>query len=200
MCNAYDIGEKLRPGHRAAWDRLLRERFRELPKTGTIRKTDAGLVVARRESGDLVPEIMRWGFSRSLNPCINNARAEKDCRRRLDVVFRLDGEETLPDRGRGVFTNGRAPRATSRRTGFGRRMWTRTSGCGWQAYGSLQWISAPVSRWSRQRRAERWQRSTTGCRSSWPPIRLSDTLNPRVRSSFSRPTREEWKPKSAGAL
>jgi len=77
MCNAYDIGKKIRPGHRALWEKSTRDRLADLPKTHTIRKTNPGLVVQLDESGEIVPEIMRWGFSRKFNPCINNARADK---------------------------------------------------------------------------------------------------------------------------
>jgi putative SOS response-associated peptidase YedK len=77
MCNAYDIGAKIRPGHNTRSEKILRERIASLPKTRTIRKTDPGLVVRLNDDGEREPEIMRWGFDRKINPCINNTRADK---------------------------------------------------------------------------------------------------------------------------
>ena len=72
MCNAYDIGAKIRPGHNPGWEKLA-----DLPKRSPIRKTDSGLVVRRAPSGELEPQIMRWGFYRHFNASINNTRADK---------------------------------------------------------------------------------------------------------------------------
>jgi len=33
MCNAYDIGKKIRPGHRALWEKSTRDRLADLPKS-----------------------------------------------------------------------------------------------------------------------------------------------------------------------
>ena len=76
MCNVYDIGPKIRPGHKTRSEKTIRERSAELPKTRTIRKTDPGLVVRLGNDGKRDPEIMRWGFHRRINPCINNTRAD----------------------------------------------------------------------------------------------------------------------------
>jgi putative SOS response-associated peptidase YedK len=38
-----------------------------------VRKSDPGVVV----TADLGVEVMRWGFHRSFNPSVNNARSNK---------------------------------------------------------------------------------------------------------------------------
>lgn len=90
MCNLYDLG-RVRKQSRDDWEEAIAQVIRDsektlagsagenanpLPKQFGIRKTDPGLVVTR-ENGHLTPEIMRWGFYRSYNPAVNNARSEK---------------------------------------------------------------------------------------------------------------------------
>lgn len=80
MCNLYDIGRP-RTKARDDWDEALAKALREteaaLSKKSGIRKTDPGLVVVRDDSGGLRGSVMRWGFARTFNPAVNNARSDK---------------------------------------------------------------------------------------------------------------------------
>lgn len=70
MCNSY----RIKPKRGAAKD--LHEKVSAAAEslgTSLVRKSDPGVVVtAGMEVG-----VMRWGFCRSFNPAVNNARAEK---------------------------------------------------------------------------------------------------------------------------
>lgn len=70
MCNIYQISAKkgLSQGVRGKVSAAVAK----LPNR-LVHKSDQGIVVL---SGDRV-EVMRWGFHRSFNPAINNARADK---------------------------------------------------------------------------------------------------------------------------
>lgn len=70
MCNTYRIIPK--PGKR---EKLSGRISAEVEKLGSklVRKSDPGVVVLADER----VEIMRWGFHRSFNPAINNARSDK---------------------------------------------------------------------------------------------------------------------------
>ena len=70
MCNTYLIKPK-RGSAKAVAGRVA-DAVKKL-SSPLVRKSDPGIVVL---SGDRV-EAMRWGFHRSFNPSINNARSEK---------------------------------------------------------------------------------------------------------------------------
>ncbi len=77
MCNLYDIGPSS-DRNRVGWQRAIREAIEDAPKQFGIRKTDPGVVARLNEnSGEIEPEIMRWGFHRPFNPAVNNARTDK---------------------------------------------------------------------------------------------------------------------------
>lgn len=79
MCNLYDIG---RPRGRKDhdWEKAIAQTLEEveanLEKRFGIRKTDPGLVITKNGSGPRA-SLMRWGFDRSFNNAINNARSDK---------------------------------------------------------------------------------------------------------------------------
>ncbi|MDF1755279.1 MAG: SOS response-associated peptidase family protein [Verrucomicrobiales bacterium] len=74
MCNLYDIGPGEGKRNETTWEKLAFRGLKELrSKIFGIRKTDPGLVLT---SGTNI-ETMRWGFVRSFNPAINNARSDK---------------------------------------------------------------------------------------------------------------------------
>lgn len=80
MCNLYDIGPAANRNS-AAWDRMVRDYLRQLPKEFAIRRTDPGLVLlsgdkGRSEDGVFL-EVMRWGFKRPFSTAINNSRSDK---------------------------------------------------------------------------------------------------------------------------
>lgn len=90
MCNLYDLGRARRQS-RDDWEAAIAAVIKEseeavagstentgLPqlKQFGIRKTDPGLVLTK-EGGHPTAEVMRWGFHRSYNPAVNNARSEK---------------------------------------------------------------------------------------------------------------------------
>ena len=70
MCNIYRISP------RRGTDKDVHSRIAaavgKIPSL-LVRKSDPGIVVLADER----VEIMRWGFSRSFNPTINNARSDK---------------------------------------------------------------------------------------------------------------------------
>ena len=70
MCNSYRIGQArdAETGLRAK----IAAAAAKLPSS-LVRKSDPGIVIPSPEA----VEIMRWGFSRSFNPSINNARSDK---------------------------------------------------------------------------------------------------------------------------
>ena len=70
MCNTYVIKPKRRGDNDLAGK--IAEVFARL-KSPLIRKSDPGIVIR----GDNQVELMRWGFHRSFNPSINNARSDK---------------------------------------------------------------------------------------------------------------------------
>jgi len=70
MCNSYRITVK------AGTEDGLRTKVSAVASklaSSLVRKSDPGVVVLAHER----VEIMRWGFSRSFNPSINNARSDK---------------------------------------------------------------------------------------------------------------------------
>ena len=69
MCNSYRI--KPKGGAKGVAQRVS-EAVEKLPSS-LVRKSDSGVVM--RAGGRV--EIMRWGFHRSFNPSINNARSDK---------------------------------------------------------------------------------------------------------------------------
>ena len=75
MCNLYDIGSR---SHRnnGQWEAPVSIAIGKIAKAHGIRKTDPGLVLTL--NGE-VPQaqIMRWGFKRSFNEAVNNARSDK---------------------------------------------------------------------------------------------------------------------------
>tara|TARA_R110000850_G_scaffold66894_3_gene148451 strand:+ start:4506 stop:5150 length:645 start_codon:yes stop_codon:yes gene_type:complete len=75
MCNLYDIGPKR---HRDSndWDSAVSAAIHRFKKTTGIRKTDTGPVLVMEQKEPHL-KSMRWGFQRSFNPAINNARTEK---------------------------------------------------------------------------------------------------------------------------
>lgn len=75
MCNLYDIGKGKRNDR--AWVAKAVKALEKLPKRTGIRKTDKGLVIVKNASGELEPQIMRWGFHRAFNPSVNNTRSDK---------------------------------------------------------------------------------------------------------------------------
>ncbi|MDF1850848.1 MAG: SOS response-associated peptidase family protein [Verrucomicrobiales bacterium] len=90
MCNLYDLG-RARHQSRDEWEEAVAQVIREseqalaasssaspsrAPKLFGIRKTDPGLALTL-ERGEPAAHIMRWGFFRSYNPAVNNARSEK---------------------------------------------------------------------------------------------------------------------------
>lgn len=74
MCNLYDIGRP-RSQVRNDWEQVVAEAVETLSKRFGIRKTDPGLVVM--DHGGPRAETMRWGFHRTFNPAVNNARSDK---------------------------------------------------------------------------------------------------------------------------
>ncbi len=75
MCNLYDIGTS-RHRKNDEWETAVSEAIGEFKKAHGIRKTDPGLVLTV-EGSNPVARSMRWGFQRSFNPAINNARSDK---------------------------------------------------------------------------------------------------------------------------
>ncbi|MGB0241434.1 MAG: SOS response-associated peptidase family protein [Verrucomicrobiales bacterium] len=75
MCNLYDIGTS---HHRKndEWEAAVSKAIGEFRKTHGIRKTDPGMVVTLGDSGPGA-KVMRWGYQRSFNPAVNNARSDK---------------------------------------------------------------------------------------------------------------------------
>ena len=72
MCNTF----VQRPKKNAeGWQVRLRDAIAEL-KRPLIRKSDPAIVVVRSDD-DLSPRLMRWGFYRSFNSAISNARTDK---------------------------------------------------------------------------------------------------------------------------
>jgi putative SOS response-associated peptidase YedK len=70
MCNSY----RIQP--RRIAENGVRSRIAEVAaglKSSLVRKSDAGVVMLP----DGRVELMRWGFQRSFNPAINNARSDK---------------------------------------------------------------------------------------------------------------------------
>ncbi|MCB1087961.1 MAG: SOS response-associated peptidase family protein [Verrucomicrobiae bacterium] len=77
MCNLYDIGPASVRQARGGQRQVI-EALESVPKRFGIRRTDPALVVRRdAESGELVPEVMRWGFQREFSSSINNSRTDK---------------------------------------------------------------------------------------------------------------------------
>lgn len=70
MCNIYQISTKKGTSKRVRVQ--ITEAIEKLPSI-LVRITDLGVVVLADEQ----VEIMRWGFHRSFNPAINNARSDK---------------------------------------------------------------------------------------------------------------------------
>lgn len=76
MCNLYDVGPSQDGRQETIWEQLA---FRGLQlwdanhKRFGIRKTDPGLVLV----SDSEFQTMRWGFDRSFNTSVNNARTDK---------------------------------------------------------------------------------------------------------------------------
>jgi putative SOS response-associated peptidase YedK len=70
MCNSYRIKPK-RGAARGLAQRVSDAAAKRVPDL--VRKSDPGVVL--RSDGRV--EVMRWGFHRSFNPSINNARADK---------------------------------------------------------------------------------------------------------------------------
>lgn len=80
MCNLYDLGRprsRTRDDWEVALERALGESAERSPKRFGIRKTDPGIVLLRSGTDDLSGAVMRWGFERSFNPAVNNARSDK---------------------------------------------------------------------------------------------------------------------------
>lgn len=75
MCNLYDIGTS-RHRKNDEWEAAVSETIGEFRKTHGIRKTDPGMVVTLGDSGPSA-RVMRWGYQRSFNPAVNNARSDK---------------------------------------------------------------------------------------------------------------------------
>mgnify|MGYP005706316129 CR=1 FL=1 len=75
MCNLYDIGSR---SHRnnEQWEDLVSIAIGKVAKAHGIRKTDPGLVITFNNEGPQA-RIMRWGFKRSFNRAVNNARSDK---------------------------------------------------------------------------------------------------------------------------
>ncbi|MEM7603538.1 MAG: SOS response-associated peptidase family protein [Verrucomicrobiota bacterium] len=76
MCNLYDIGRALRHRSRDDWEEAVAHALKESRKSFGVRKTDPGLVVTHSGEGPQA-STMRWGFDRSFNSAINNARSDK---------------------------------------------------------------------------------------------------------------------------
>ena len=76
MCNLYDLGRNLRHRSRNDWEDALERELKESRKAFGIRKTDPGLVFTLSAKKP-VARTMRWGFHRSFNPAVNNARSDK---------------------------------------------------------------------------------------------------------------------------
>jgi putative SOS response-associated peptidase YedK len=70
MCNSYRIKPK-RGAERGLLDRIS-DAVEKLPSS-LVRKSDPGIIIR----ADGLVEAMRWGFHRSFNPSINNARSDK---------------------------------------------------------------------------------------------------------------------------
>jgi putative SOS response-associated peptidase YedK len=75
MCNLYDIGTNSRRNN-GQWEATISVAIGEIQKAHGIRKTDPGLVLTLNDEGPQA-QIMRWGFKRSFNRAINNARSDK---------------------------------------------------------------------------------------------------------------------------
>ncbi len=71
MCNSYRIQPKRGAAKGSVAGRVA-DAVEKLPSS-LVRKSDPGIVM--RADGRV--EIMRWGFHRSFNPTINNARSDK---------------------------------------------------------------------------------------------------------------------------
>ncbi|MEM6279735.1 MAG: SOS response-associated peptidase family protein [Verrucomicrobiota bacterium] len=76
MCNLYDLGRNLRHRSRDDWEEAVARALKESRKAFAIRKTDPGLVLTSKDRKP-VARTMRWGFKRSFNPAVNNARSDK---------------------------------------------------------------------------------------------------------------------------
>lgn len=75
MCNLYDIGPA-RHRNREDWEEAVMEAIRQLEKPFGIRKTDPALAMTGIDPANSLVTL-RWGFERSYNPAVNNARSEK---------------------------------------------------------------------------------------------------------------------------
>tara|TARA_R110002096_G_scaffold240324_3_gene432109 strand:+ start:2214 stop:2864 length:651 start_codon:yes stop_codon:yes gene_type:complete len=76
MCNLYDIGPG-RQRNRNEWEATITAAFDGIQKNYGIRKTDLGPVIVQSEQDKMEAHQMRWGFRRSFNPAVNNARTDK---------------------------------------------------------------------------------------------------------------------------
>lgn len=76
MCNLYDIGPAKHLRH-DEWEQAVSAVLRILERPFGVRKTDPAPVVRLDPDGKAEGRIMRWGFERTYNPAVNNARLEK---------------------------------------------------------------------------------------------------------------------------
>ena len=70
MCNSYRVNQK--KGESGDLGAVVSKIAARLASS-LVRKSDPGIVVLADER----VEVMRWGFQRSFNPSINNARSDK---------------------------------------------------------------------------------------------------------------------------
>lgn len=76
MCNLYDIGPSKHLRH-DEWEAAVASVLQTLKKPHGIRKTDPAPVVRLGVAGCAEGVVLRWGFERSYNAAVNNARVEK---------------------------------------------------------------------------------------------------------------------------